>query len=137
MVRLKEIEVGAVPLDDLAGDPVRFIKLDLEGLALRNGKRLLAAQRPVVAFEFGRDDAAIPAGYGADDFFDLFEEIDYAVLNVFGRPFGRAEFDLPWNAREMPHYVVAAPADRREEVAKKLRRRAWSVLMEAGHQPPG
>lgn len=139
-LEIVEIEVEVVTLDTLAAEPVRFIKLDLEGydfLALRGGRALLTAQQPIIAFEFGRKDAAIPAGYGADDFFGFFAEINYTILDLFGRPFGPAEFDLPWDAREMPHYVVATPTARQDEVAAKLRRRAWSILMEAGRQPPG
>ena len=53
-------------------------------MALRGGRRLLNEQRPIVAFEFGRKDAAIPEGYDADDFFSLFQEIDYVVLDLYG-----------------------------------------------------
>lgn len=136
-LEIRQIEVDCVTLDSLADEPVSFIKLDLEGfdfLALRAGRRLLVQQRPLVVFECGRRDAAVPAGYTADDFFALFAQVDYVLFDLFGRPFGPAEFDLPWNAREMPHYVVAVPATR-TDIALKLRRRAWAVLIGEGIDP--
>ena len=87
----------------------------------------MARQRPVVAFEFGRRDAATPAGYGPNDFFGFFAGLNFEIFDLFGRHFGRAEFDLPWNAREMPHYVVAVPAER-TDVAPRLRAEAWALI---------
>ncbi|WP_245573068.1 hypothetical protein [Lichenihabitans psoromatis] len=51
----------------------------------------------------------------------------FKILDLFGRPFGRPEFDLPWNAREMPHYVVAVPANR-TDVAPALLNESWSLI---------
>jgi FkbM family methyltransferase len=119
----EEMTVARTTLDQLAAEPVRFIKLDLEGydyFALLGGRRLLKLQRPLIALECGRRDAAIPAGYGPDEFFGLFADVGYTVVDLFGRTFGRAEFNLPWNAREMPHYVVAIPSER-QDVAPRLR----------------
>jgi FkbM family methyltransferase len=129
-LQTRELQVETTTLDQLADEPVRFIKLDLEGYdyhALQGGRVLLMRQRPVVALEFGRRDAAIPAGYGPDEFFGLFAAIGFDVFDLFGRRFGRAEFDLPWNAREMPHYVVAVPAER-TDVAPRLRDQACALV---------
>lgn len=136
---VQKIETELVPLDTLADEPVRFIKLDLEGydfLALRGAAQLLRRQRPVIAFEFGGKDAALPAGYDAPEFFAFFEGVDYRLLDLAGRPFTTEFFNLPWDQREVPHYVVAVPKER-EDVAPKLRAQAWSILVGAGRRPAG
>ena len=59
------IEVATLALDELATQPIRFIKLDLEGgeyHAVRGACSLLAAQQPIIALECGRADAAASGG---------------------------------------------------------------------------
>jgi FkbM family methyltransferase len=129
-LQTQKLQIVTTTLDQFSDEPVDFIKLDLEGYdyhALIGGRDLLLRQRPIVAFEFGRRDAATPAGYGPDEFFGFFEDLDFEIFDLFGRRFGRAEFDLPWNAREMPHYVVAVPTER-TEVAARLRKEAWALI---------
>ena len=126
----KELEVEQTTLDRFADVPVCFIKLDLEGndyLALRGAQALLERHRPLVAFECNRRDTAAQMGYDAAVFFGFFASVDYRLLDLFGRPFGPVEFDLPWNAREVPHYVIAVPAER-ADVAPRLRAEAWALL---------
>ncbi len=71
----KAVEVIEVPrfrLDTLAEKPIRFIKLDLESgdyHALLGATELLRRQKPVIALECGRADAAAVAGYSEDEFF--------------------------------------------------------------------
>ena len=60
-----------------------------------------------MALECGRIDAARQVGYSADDFFLLFDVIGYELFDLFGRPFGKREFYLPWNDHTVPHYIVA------------------------------
>lgn len=132
--KTEELQVATTMLDNLAGEPVRFMKLDLEGYdyyALVGARALLSQQRPIVALEFGRCDAATPAGYGPDEFFGFFAEVGYQILDLYGRPFDPADFQLPWDARHMPYYVVAAPFER-TDVAPRLRKEAWALLQTAG-----
>lgn len=128
--RAEELRVERVLLDRFADMSVRFIKLDLEGgeyFALLGSRKLLALQRPVVVLECGRRDAAMQAGYDADAFFSLFAGLDYHLLDLFGSAFGPAQFDLPWDSRAVPHYIVAVPAER-PEIAARLRAAAWAVV---------
>jgi FkbM family methyltransferase len=110
----EEVRVRMTTIDAFASPPVRFIKLDLEGgelHALQGGSKLLRAQRPLIAFECGRQDSARAYGYTADRFFDFFNSEGYRLLDLFGRPFGRVEFEEPWNSVLVPHYCVASPEE--------------------------
>ena len=125
-------------LDRFADLPVRFIKLDLEGYdfyALKGARGLLTKHRPIVALECGRTDAATPAGYSADDFFGYAKEVGYEVVDLFGRPFSKTQFALHWNAREVPHYVVASPLGR-EDVPARLREQAYKAKSILGRLCP-
>ncbi len=131
------LEVMQTTLDCFANIPIRFIKLDLEGydyFALLGARTLLAQHRPIVAFEFGGGDAARQAGFAADEFFGFFAELHYSLVDLFGRPFGPDQFDLPWNAREVPHIVVAAPAER-QDVPLQLRTEALMVSSNGVKRP--
>ncbi len=125
-----DYSVRRVTLDQFADLPIRFIKLDLEGYdfyALKGAGNILARHRPIVTMECGRIDAAAPAGYTADDFFGYAAQVGYTIVDLFGRPFGQAEFALHWNAREVPHYVVAMPIGRRD-VPVGLQERAYAAM---------
>ncbi len=122
--RSERITVALTRLDILVSQPIRFIKLDLEGgefHALRGGLRLIAAQQPLIVFECGRIDGAVAYGYGADDFFNLFESSGYGLRTLFGDPFMRDDWERRWNDRSVPHYLAAAPIGRIGTVATLLR----------------
>jgi FkbM family methyltransferase len=109
-----EVKVRMTTMDTFASRPVRFIKLDLEGgelHALQGGSKLLRAQRPLIAFECGRQDAASAYGYTAEHFFSFFGSHGYRLVDLFGRPFGRVDFQEPWNSVLVPHYCVASPEE--------------------------
>lgn len=110
-VDIEIIDVAARRLAELLADasqPWRFAKLDLEGgefHALCGAGPAIAAQRPLLVFENGRAAMAGRYGYTADDWFELFARLDYALFDLFGRPFGAAE----WHAPAIPWYTIAAP----------------------------
>ena len=108
------LTVKHVRLDQFAGMPIRFIKLDLEGgeyHALRGGEALLKKQRPIIVLESGRLDSARAYGYTKNDFFELFQKHGYELIDLFGSPFSQSQFDLPYDTHETPHYLVAAPSN--------------------------
>jgi FkbM family methyltransferase len=122
--RSERITVELARLDTLASQPIRFIKLDLEGgeyHAMRGGRRLIAAQQPVIMFECGRIDGAVAYGYGAEDFFSLFDSIGYGLRTLFGDPFTPEDWERRWNDRSVPHYLAAAPVGRVDAIAGLLR----------------
>lgn len=129
--RSKRITVELARLDMLANRPIRFVKLDLEGgeyHALRGGRRLIAAQQPVIVFECGRVDGARAYGYGVDEFFGLFESMRYGLRTLFGDSFRRDDWERRWNDRSVPHYLAAAPMGEIDAVAGLLRRNVDRAL---------
>lgn len=114
----EEIPATLATLDDLlAGEsrPWRFGKLDLQGgdlPALQGGARAIAAHRPVLVFHNSREVAARAHGYDAAAFFAFFEGLGYRLLDLFGRPFGPAE----WSAPGRPWYSIAVPAESEAEI---------------------
>jgi FkbM family methyltransferase len=110
------IEVETIRLDRVlegAGRPWRFMKLDLEGgefRAMQGAAKSLGQHRPVIVFENARAGAATAYGYDAGTYFDFFDGLGYQLRDLFGRPFGRAEWDSPG----YPWYFIAAasPQDR-------------------------
>lgn len=104
------IEVETIRLDQVlegAGRPWRFMKLDLEGgefRAMQGAANSLARHRPVIVFENARAGAAETYGYDADSYFSFFEGLGYRLRDLFGRPFGRSEWDSPG----YPWYFIAA-----------------------------
>ncbi len=129
----KAVEVIEVPrfrLDTLAEKPIRFIKLDLESgdyHALLGATELLRRQKPVIALECGRADAAAVAGYSEDEFFGLFEQLEYHLYDLLGRPFTRDDFVRPYTDRLVPHYLIAVPGDV-EHLVDRLREDARAAL---------
>jgi hypothetical protein len=127
---VEEITVDLFRLDSLSDQPIRFMKLDLEGgelHALRGAKLLIRKQKPVIAFECGRIDAARTSGFASEEFFALFEQLGYDIYDLFGELFGPAQFQLPWNDRTVPHYTVAA-LSQRQDVFQRLRDEVASQL---------
>jgi hypothetical protein len=118
------IEARTITLDELLRDRSflrhfrkprhwRFCKLDLEGgelRALQGGKSALRRYNPVVVFENGRESSARNYGYSTEEWFKLFEEIDYRIFDLFGKQFERADWDTP----DLPWYFIAV-APRSEE----------------------
>ena len=93
----------------------RFAKLDLQGgelPALRGAVTAIAAHRPVLVFQNARAAAASAYGYDAAAFFGFFAGLGYRVLDLFGRPFGRADWDRP----DIPWYSIAVAAGSSAEV---------------------
>lgn len=130
--RTKTIDVEIVTLDDeLAAEtrPVKFIKLDLEGGeydCLRGAARLLARHGPVVVFENGGQAAAQGYGYTAEDLFSFFGSVGYTLLDLFGRPYGPAQWSVPL----VPYYTIGVPSAR-SAMATELAARAISHVLES------
>lgn len=84
-----KIKVRLDNIDNLLSDrqvPIKFIKLDLEGgeyYAMKGGTSLLQDDCPVILFENGLEQTASLYGYGEQDFFGLFDEINYRIINCF------------------------------------------------------
>ncbi len=137
----KAVEIIKVPrfrLDTLAEKPIRFIKLDLESgeyHALLGARELLRRQKPVIALECGRAEAAAVAGYSENDFFRLFERLGYHLYDLFGRPFTRDDFARPYTDRLVPHYLIAAPGNV-EHLVDRLRGDARAALKKSRCQTP-
>ncbi|WP_431269568.1 FkbM family methyltransferase [Dankookia sp. P2] len=109
----------------------RFAKLDLQGgklPALRGAAAAIAAHRPVLVLQNARAAAAAAYGYDAASFFGFFAGLGYRVLDLFGRSFGRAD----WDRTDIPWYAIAVPADSSAEVA--LRSVLGRILAEAAHR---
>ena len=103
------IDVPIATLDNLLGDrrqPVRFVKMDLEGGEFHalQGATSILRDRPLVIFENGRESAANLYGYTSNDWFSLFDTADFAVFDLFGRLFCHND----WHADGVPWYFVAA-----------------------------
>lgn len=105
-------------LDNLISEPVRFIKIDIEGAeyhALRGAGKLLQS-KPLIAFEF---DPSAPRYFEYDprDFVGLFDAAGYQITDLFGHPHPDAEslMNSPtWNFLAIPNGLdattVCAPA---------------------------
>lgn len=128
------IPVACTTIDDLlAGESRRwrFGKLDLQGgelPALQGAVAAIAAHRPVLVFQNARAVAAAAYGYDSEAFFGFFGGIGYRVLDLFGRPFGRAE----WDRAEIPWYGIAVPAGSAAEV--RLSEALGPILRETAHR---
>lgn len=116
-VETETIQVKRVRLDDIVPAETtswRFCKLDLEGgeyHALMGGRSVIAKHRPFIVFENGREVAAGPYGYTSDDWFALFERLNYAVFDLFGRPFTSANWR---GGRRIPWYCMAVGRNSRD-----------------------
>ena len=104
-----EEEVALARLDDLLpATRVDFIKLDVEGAefhALRGARRLLRESGCPVVFENARGWAALKFGYTREDFFSLFDALDYTLFDGMGEPFG----PWAWEGDDVPWYFWAWP----------------------------
>jgi FkbM family methyltransferase len=134
------IEVETIRLDQVlegemlegSGRPWRFIKLDLEGgefRALQGASQALARHRPVIIFENARAGSAAAYGYDAESYFGFFEELGYRLRDLFGRHFGRAEWEspgLPW------YFIAAADAADQALLDRAVPEVLQAVLQQAG-----
>jgi len=102
--------VELVRLDDvveLAGEPISFVKMDIEGaelFAMRGAVRLLDAFKPVVVFEFDVISARA-FDYDAADLLEFLRPMGYRVYDFFGVEMERAgnfERSQVWNYVAFP-----------------------------------
>jgi FkbM family methyltransferase len=85
------LTVSALTLDDIIPETevVRFLKLDLEGgefAALKGARRILGRDRPLVVFEHGGRRSAVHNGYDLAEFQKFWSNLDYRLVDLFGRP---------------------------------------------------
>ncbi|WP_175478911.1 FkbM family methyltransferase [Rubrimonas cliftonensis] len=113
---ISEITVPVLRLDDVErGGRVSFVKIDVEGHevpALMGARGILGADRPLVFFECNMTDMLASHGLAL---FDLFAEVDYAVLSAAGQHVDHACADKP-----LPTNFFAAPTERLGEAAEAL-----------------
>jgi len=105
--QVNALEVDVVTLDETIKEPVRFIKIDVEGAefnVFQGARRLLMEQRPIVAFEDGRGRSAGLYGYQMAEFYEFFNACGYIVLDIFGFPIGNdmTKYAGPWNFFAVP-----------------------------------
>ncbi|TDH60864.1 class I SAM-dependent methyltransferase [Dankookia rubra] len=106
------IQVACTTIDSLLANETRrwrFAKLDLQGgelPAMQGAAAAIAAHRPVIVFQNARAASAAAYGYDATAFFRFFAGLGYRVLDLFGRPFGRAD----WDGQDVPWYFMAVAA---------------------------
>lgn len=112
------IEVPTTTIDSISADqlrPWRFCKLDLEGAefpALRGARKSLSLYHPVIVFENSREAACRTYGYTKEDWFSLFDDLDYAVYDLFGRRFTPSEWLVE---QEMPWYFICVHRGSRDQ----------------------
>ena len=88
-------QVAVDTLDHFGLSGVDYIKIDVEGaelLVLEGAHETLAASRPLVSVEFGRD-AYQPYGLHRRSLLEWAEANDYAVCDLFGSPLSGATYD--------------------------------------------
>lgn len=112
----RAVEVSFVQLDQIAEaeglTSCAFIKLDIEHAefpALRGGRRLLKALRPVLCFENAPRKAAQLNGYTMDEFAGFFEDLEYDLYDIFLNKVTRQRLT---HDRILPSYYLAWPAER-------------------------
>jgi FkbM family methyltransferase len=108
-------------LDSLVapGTPVAFIKADIEGAeyhAFRGGMGVISKARPMIVFEHAASRDAERFGYSTDDFFALWNDLDYELFTVFGRAYSKETWGTP-NA----HDLFAVPSERKQEDLEIIR----------------
>ncbi len=85
-----------------------------------------------MAFENGRQKAALIYGYDRREFFNFSSRHNYVLFDVLGRPFRRRDWKLtwiPWNFVAMPEEKIADYRSLfREAVPKALRARSLGRL---------
>ena len=108
-----EYPVPGITLDAaLAAHPlprVDFLKIDVEDaeyLVLRGAGALIARHRPLIALENVPREAAARGGYSAGDWFGLFRDAGYHLVDMFWRPFTPEDFardgDQPYSYFAVP-----------------------------------
>ena len=101
------LETDVITLDETIHDPVRFIKIDVEGgefNVFKGARQILEKHKPVVAFEDGRGRSARMYGYKMSEFYDFFEDCGYVVYDIFGFPtkLEMTKYSGPWNFFALP-----------------------------------
>ena len=115
-VHYTEVRAAATTIDRICeGQPINFIKLDLEGgefRALQGGVKTLAAGRPWVAFE-NSTRARRAGGFTQQEFYDFFPANGYTLLTFWGDAYTPAnEFEY-W-------YAAAVPVEQVPRIASVL-----------------
>lgn len=92
------IKVRVEQLDDIVKDRVSFIKIDAEGgdfYALQGARRILASDRPLIAFESGmmQKNPSSAYGYTREEFTAFFEGLNYELFNISGLSYDSALWD--------------------------------------------
>lgn len=120
-----------ITLDDTAHliSNTRFAKLDLElneFAAVKGAQGLLRRDRPMLAFENAREQAAQIAGYTAEEFFSLFDNLGYRLFDIFMDPFGPDR----WRGDPtMPVYNIGVPAEYVEQARALPMRQIYAQAM--------
>lgn len=120
--RLSRITVETSRLDDLTADlpAVDYIKIDTEGAEvdiIRGAEMLLARCKPILSIEYGQPGYSV-YGYTRWTLFDLLESMDYVLLDLFGNPFDREQWDNVIDRFYWDFY--AAPVERVDAFRAKL-----------------
>ncbi|MGQ0762601.1 MAG: FkbM family methyltransferase [Acidobacteriota bacterium] len=129
------LEVETVVLDDVLSEAQgwRFGKFDLEGgefRALQGARQVIQKFAPFLVFE---RSAAAPYWYGytVDEFVKFFQELNYNIYDLFGRPLGVEEWNLPGR----PWYAIGVPAGSENEHFVKEELGKMLVTMLAQNRP--
>jgi FkbM family methyltransferase len=99
---LEAYPVILTTLDLLCGqiqDPIRFIKIDVEGAeyeVLRGGTGTIRRHRPLITFEHNADSPR-HFGYNPAAIMNLFDELDYRVTDHFGNRYSTLERAAVWD----------------------------------------
>lgn len=105
------INIQLARLDDVIRDDiVSFIKLDVEGAeinAIRGAEQTIRRSNCVIVFENGLQGTANQFNYSADDFFNIFNRLNYNVLDAFGNHLTQDRFHINISG----WYFIALPAD--------------------------
>jgi FkbM family methyltransferase len=98
-----------------------FIKIDVEGAELsvvRGGAGAIGRLRPVIAFENEGEVSAKRYNYTREEFFGVFEQLNYSLFDILGCPHLPSDWDLKRKA--MPWNFVAVPRELEDPVGNLL-----------------
>jgi FkbM family methyltransferase len=125
-------ETIAVPtrkIDTVVGEEaLAFVKLDLEGadfLAIRGAINTIRRSLPIIVFENSRKWAARCYGYEKEEFFGLFDELDYRIIDLHGRELRSENWEDPDLAFE---FLAASCADPRWDELLNLIENFWASM---------